>query len=245
MSLAEILDSGKRIALFFAHPSCGPCVALLPEIAAWQREFAERLTTVVVSEGSAGENRRLFAQHGIQNVLLQIDHDVSTAYQTAGTPAAVIIEADGTIGSGIAAGSDAIRELIAAAVPVPRAVPGDRLDAVAIADAPETTLLFWNADCGHCRTMSADLLAWDGQYDAPLVLVADREDAQLRADGLRAQFVLDDGGRIAQAVGAGGTPMALVIDPSGTVVSDVAAGRDAVLHLLNERTAGARIPVPA
>ena len=245
VSLAEILDAGKRIALFFAHPSCGPCVALLPEIAAWQREFAERLTTVVVSEGSAGDNRRLFAQHEIRNVLLQVDHEVSTAYQTAGTPAAVIIEADGTIGSGIAAGADAIRELIAAAVPAPRIVPNELLEAVAIADAAETTLLFWSAGCGYCRTMSADLLAWDRQYDAPLVLVAERDDAQLRADGLRAPFALDDGGRVAQAVGAGGTPMAVVIDATGTVVSEVAAGKDAVFRLLNERTASARIPVSA
>ena len=89
------------------------------------------------------------------------------------------------------------------------------------------------------------MLAWERQYDAALVLVAEREDAQLRADGLRARFVLDDGALIAQAVGTGGTPMAVVIDASGTVVSEVAAGRDAVLRLLDERTASARIPVPA
>jgi methylamine dehydrogenase accessory protein MauD len=244
-SLADVLAAGKRVALFFAHPSCGPCAALLPEIAAWQRDLAERLAIVVVSEGGPEENRRLFAQHGMHNVLLQANNDVSMAYQTAGTPAAVIVEADGTIGSGIAAGADAIRELIAAAAPVPRTLPPELLDAVAIGDAPETTLLFWSADCGYCRTMSDDLLAWERQHDAPLVLVAAREDAQLRANGLRARLVLDEAGRIAQAAGTGGTPMAVVIDASGTVVSGVAAGKDAVLRLLGERTANARMPLPA
>lgn len=244
-SLADLLGAGNRVALFFAHPACGPCAALLPEIAAWQRDLVDQLTAVVVSEGGLDENRRLFAEHGMRNVLLQVDHNVSNAYQTAGTPAAVIIESDGTIGSGVASGANEIRELIAAAAPAPRAVPSDLLGSVAIVDALETTLLFWSADCGYCRMMTEDLLAWDRQHDAPLVLVAEREDVQLRADGLRARLVLDERGRISQAVGTGGTPMAVVIDASGTVVSEVAAGKDAVLRLLSERTATARIPVPA
>ncbi len=115
VTLQALRTGGKRVALFFAHPACGPCGALVPQIAAWQRDLASALTVAVISEGTAGENRRLFAEHGMRNVLIQTEHEVSDAYRSWGTPAAVIVEADGTLASGVAAGADAIRELIASA----------------------------------------------------------------------------------------------------------------------------------
>jgi thiol-disulfide isomerase/thioredoxin len=49
-------------------------------------------------------------------VLLQKDREIAEAYQAYGTPGAVLIRPDGTIGSPVAQGADAIRALIATAL---------------------------------------------------------------------------------------------------------------------------------
>ncbi len=102
--------------LLFTDPKCAPCNALLPEIGTWQREHADRLTVAVVSRGDADANRAKSTEHGLKNVLLQQDREVSEAYQEAGTPGAVVVRPDGTIGSALAAGADAIRALVARTV---------------------------------------------------------------------------------------------------------------------------------
>jgi peroxiredoxin len=52
-------------------------------------------------------------------VLLQKDREVAQAYQVTGTPSAVLIQRDGTIGSLLAQGGDAIRALISKALNPP------------------------------------------------------------------------------------------------------------------------------
>jgi peroxiredoxin len=49
-------------------------------------------------------------------VLLQKDREVAQAYQANGTPSAVLIRPEGTIGSPLAQGADAIRALLATAL---------------------------------------------------------------------------------------------------------------------------------
>ena len=50
------------------------------------------------------------------SVLLQNDWEISEVYQVDGTPSAVIIQPDGSIGSSLAVGPDAIRSLVAQGV---------------------------------------------------------------------------------------------------------------------------------
>ncbi len=50
---AALLARGKPLLLVFSSPTCAPCVELLPEIAGWQRDHADKLTVVLVSRGSA------------------------------------------------------------------------------------------------------------------------------------------------------------------------------------------------
>jgi peroxiredoxin len=74
-----------------------------------------------VSRGTADENRAKSTEHGITNVLLQRDREVAEAYGEEGTPAAVVVRPDGTIGSALAAGADAIGALVATTVGTPGA----------------------------------------------------------------------------------------------------------------------------
>lgn len=111
-TLASFLARGKPVLLTFIDPDCAPCNALLPEIGRWQREPGIGLSLAVISRGSADTNRLKAAEHGLQDVLLQNDHEVATAYMTNSTPAMVHVDADGSVVSRAAIGPNAIAELV-------------------------------------------------------------------------------------------------------------------------------------
>jgi peroxiredoxin/uncharacterized membrane protein YphA (DoxX/SURF4 family) len=115
MTLDALRATGKPVMIVFSDPSCGPCNALLPELTKWQREHATRLTLALISRGDAEKSRAKFADQGLSHVLIQKDREVSDTYKAYGTPTAVIVKADGTIGSPVAGGSEAIRNLLAKA----------------------------------------------------------------------------------------------------------------------------------
>jgi methylamine dehydrogenase accessory protein MauD len=112
LTLEALRAPGRPVLLIFTDPNCGPCTSLLPEIGRWQHEYAEKLTISLVSRGTPEENRTKSAEHGVISVLLQEDWEVSEAYQVPGTPSAVLVQPDGTIGSPVAAGPEAIQSLV-------------------------------------------------------------------------------------------------------------------------------------
>jgi methylamine dehydrogenase accessory protein MauD len=112
VGLASLRRDGIPTLLVFADPSCGSCVALLPDIARWQRELAEDLTVVVVSEGDPDEVRAETDAHGLAGVVVQRDRSVSEAYRIGGTPAAVVVGADGRIAVEEAEGAEEIDLLV-------------------------------------------------------------------------------------------------------------------------------------
>src|SRR5947209_1607864 len=107
---------GKPVVLLFSDLGCGPCSALLPDVGRWQREHATKLVVALVSRGTVEANRPKVTEYSLTHVLLQHDQEVAQAYQASGTPSAVLIRHDGTIGSPLAQGADAIRALIATAL---------------------------------------------------------------------------------------------------------------------------------
>src|SRR5262249_14549492 len=112
IALAALRSLGKPVVLVFSGPGCGPCTALLPEIGRWQREYASKVVVALISRGTVEANRAKASEHGLRHVLVQQDREVSAAYQAYGTPSAVLIHRDGTLGSPLAQGADAIRALI-------------------------------------------------------------------------------------------------------------------------------------
>ncbi len=125
LTLDSLRASGKQILLIFSDPHCGPCVALMPEIGRWQRDYASKLTLAIISRGAPEDNRGKATEHAITHVLLQNDREVDELYHAAGTPSAVLVSPDGTIDSSLAQGAEEIRALVAGAVglPVLRSVP--------------------------------------------------------------------------------------------------------------------------
>src|SRR5207247_817962 len=112
ISLHALRALGKPVVLIFSDPGCGPCTALLPEIGGFQREHATKLVVALISRGTVEANRPKASEYGLTHVLLQQDREVAQAYQASGTPSAVLVRRDGTIGSPLAQGADAIRALL-------------------------------------------------------------------------------------------------------------------------------------
>ena len=124
MTLDSLRAAEKPVLLIFTDPGCGPCNAMMGDVGKWQRDLAEKLTIAVISRGSLEDNRNKAKQHNLTHVLMQKDNEVADAYQTFGTPTAVLVRPDGTIGSAAAGGAQQIRTLVKQAaegkVPVPK-----------------------------------------------------------------------------------------------------------------------------
>jgi peroxiredoxin/uncharacterized membrane protein YphA (DoxX/SURF4 family) len=114
VTLDALRGRGKPVLLLFSDPGCGPCAALMPEAGRWQRDLGS-LTVAVISRGPAETSRRSDADYGLNPVLLQTDREVAALYEIPGTPSAVIVRPDGTVGGPVAVGADAIRALVARA----------------------------------------------------------------------------------------------------------------------------------
>ena len=112
MTLAALRSAGKPVLLTFTDPGCGPCNQLMPDLGRWQREHADKLTMALISRKTVEDNRAKAAEHGLANVLLQEDFEIAEAYRFQGTPSAVIVEPDGTIGSPLMAGPANVQHLV-------------------------------------------------------------------------------------------------------------------------------------
>ncbi len=196
VTLEQLRQAGRPVALIFTDPKCGPCTVLMPEIGHWQQEHANDVTLALLSRGTVEANAAKAREHGLTNVLVQRGWEISEAYESLATPSAVLIRPDGTIGSRAALGAEAIRALITSAttksMPTPLTIPnggglalaGSALRAGQPAPAmmlsnlsgetvslqefqgERTLVLFWNPGCGFCRRMLDDLKAWEA--DPPL-----------------------------------------------------------------------------
>jgi peroxiredoxin len=111
-TLDSFLSEGKPVLLISTDPNCGPCNALMPDVANWQKSLAVELNVVLLSHGRESDNRAKAKEHGLENVLVEKDHKIAEQYEALGTPTALLIKADGTIGSPAMGGADGIRQLI-------------------------------------------------------------------------------------------------------------------------------------
>jgi len=129
VSLRALLGRGLPVLLLFSDPRCGHCHALLPQVAGWQHQHRDRLTVALATRRPAGQNAATPQTPGLRDVLVQANREIAEAYGVNGTPSAVLIAASGKIASPLAAGAQAITQLIHSATTsgLP-AVPAARAD---------------------------------------------------------------------------------------------------------------------
>jgi thioredoxin-related protein len=231
----------------FSETGCSACEAILPDVARWQREHSERLIVIPIGRGDLQVNKAKAVQHRLENVLLQENREVADAYNVQGTPSAVLVK-DGLIASPLAAGPDAIRDLVFRTT-LPEAIKkGDVAPVLHLRDLDgnqtaittgsigrRRVLLFWSPSCGFCNAMLTDLKSWErtrSRYAPELVVVSAGSAEANRDQGFRSPVLLDPVFGVGQVFGATGTPSAVAIDEEGRVASEVGVGAPAVLALL-------------
>lgn len=112
VSLQDLLADDRACLLTFVSPGCGPCKALLPELARWHDTVTERLALTLVTAVGPTEAEKLAHEHALSEVLIDEQSTVSHAYGAKAVPSAVLVASDGTVRSSLVAGPVAIESLI-------------------------------------------------------------------------------------------------------------------------------------
>ncbi len=100
---------GERTLLLFWNPGCGFCQRMLGELKDWETSRPKDAPKLlIVSTGTVDANQQL----GLRSTVV-LDHGFTTgrAFGATGTPSAILVEADGTIGSEVAVGAQAVLSL--------------------------------------------------------------------------------------------------------------------------------------
>jgi thiol-disulfide isomerase/thioredoxin len=108
LDLAE--TAGRTRALVFWNLGCGFCQQMLPQLKAWEaKPPKDGPELVIVSTSSEEENRGM----GLRSaVVTDPQSRAATAYGAGGTPMGVLLDGQGRIASEVAAGADAVLELL-------------------------------------------------------------------------------------------------------------------------------------
>ena len=111
-TLESLGAAGKPLVLLFIDPDCGPCNALLPEVAGWQGQ-SDHFMLALISRGAVERNRASARHHGLARLLIQQDDEVMQSYHVSATPTVVIVNSAGAIADFPAVGDIAIRGVLA------------------------------------------------------------------------------------------------------------------------------------
>lgn len=266
VSLSTTLEKRLPSLFFFVSPTCEPCKALVPEMERWDAELGDRVNIVLVSSGTRDENKAKFSVFS-DDVILQEDRELAESVYARWTPTAILVRADGTIGSQPAVGDIAIRNLVdkvrseksasgnffvatqngngSRAPLIGKAIPefslpdanGKTVDSEHLIGR-RTLAVFWSPTCPHCTAMMNELKQWDasrGESDPQLVVFSDGEAEAHRNLRLNAPVLLDENYETSEKLGMFGTPSAVVIDESGTIVSETAVGASNIWALIGKR----------
>jgi methylamine dehydrogenase accessory protein MauD len=97
VSLDDLRSHGQPVLLMFTSPSCGPCAKIFPSLRRWQQTLSPHITIALVSNGRVESNRALIDEHGLENLLLQEQTEISSAFRVRNTPSALLISPDGKV----------------------------------------------------------------------------------------------------------------------------------------------------
>ena len=107
MSLADL--RGRSTLLLFWDPECSYCRAMHDDLLAWEKSANGAAPQLVVL--STGDEAATRSEGFRSRVLLDEDFAVADELGVSGTPMAVLLDADGRVTSGVAAGADAVLAL--------------------------------------------------------------------------------------------------------------------------------------
>lgn len=104
--------AGQPVLLMFSSTDCPACKQMYPYLKAFSESHPE-VQTVVVSRGTAEENRQLVEENGFEFPVLGWEDAVAEQYQVPGTPFAYIIDGTGTVAhKGLASSAEELDRLV-------------------------------------------------------------------------------------------------------------------------------------
>jgi cytochrome c biogenesis protein CcmG/thiol:disulfide interchange protein DsbE len=113
VALADL--TGQRVLLAFSSTHCPACKEMYPHLKAFSENPPE-IQVVMISRGSAEENRQLMAEQGFDFPVLAWEDAMAGDYQVPGTPFYYAIDGEGIIVSkGFANSLEQLHELVAGA----------------------------------------------------------------------------------------------------------------------------------
>lgn len=87
----------KDQLLFFLSPTCPVCKSLLPAVNALARSYRNDIDVIYVSDGDAGSQQALIAEHGLENATYVVGPEIGMTYQIGKLPYAVLIDTGGVL----------------------------------------------------------------------------------------------------------------------------------------------------
>jgi peroxiredoxin/uncharacterized membrane protein YphA (DoxX/SURF4 family) len=99
VTLEDLRAPGRPVLLMFTSPGCGPCSEIFPSLRRWQQALSNQLTIALISTGSIESNMPLIEKYGFENLFVEDKLSVSQPYRVRGTPSALLVTADGKIGT--------------------------------------------------------------------------------------------------------------------------------------------------
>jgi hypothetical protein len=103
----------QRTVAIFWNPGCGFCQRMLPDLKTFEDHPPEGVPRLVVISSGDGDRVREHETRSI--VLLDTESEAMSAFGAGGTPMGVLVD-EGRIASPVAAGADAVFELIHASI---------------------------------------------------------------------------------------------------------------------------------
>jgi peroxiredoxin/uncharacterized membrane protein YphA (DoxX/SURF4 family) len=261
----HFLHGGKPFLFFFIGANCGPCESLLPEIREWEAELSDRMRFVFISHGDVETNRQKFGTGDSVVLVEEKDREFANSVHAKWTPTALFVDSDGNIASHIAAGDIAIRRLVEQIKTRDlsedftyflglnghrRPNIGQKIPEFKVTDIDgreitkqdllgrRTLVAFSSPTCGHCTKLMGQIREWESTRngDGPQILIfSDGEAEKEKALGLRSSIVIDPGFKTASRLGMRGVPSGVLVDETGTIVTEAAIGPNNIWALIGER----------
>lgn len=253
VTLDALAGRAQPILLLFVSPTCIPCRELLPLAQAWERDYREHLTVVLITKGNAEENRAKFSRFEFEHLLLPGDSKPDEVFRIQWTPAAVLIGRDLRVQSLVASGVEAIKVLvekflrttsIVSKGPLELILPGQACPDFSLANLQGTKvmteelrgrphlLLFWDEHCQFCQEILPDLRRYAREKADPRFVFIVTGTAPEESPVAGSLVLLDEELEVSPLFGGNLTPSAVLLDSEGSIASSLGRGPGNVLALL-------------
>ena len=109
-TLVELAATQARL-LVMLNPGCGPCVRTAVKLDDWAGQLAPAVGVVALYPDQASADAA--GEHAAELGMTEPERNVRRLFATAGTPAAVLLGADGSLAGGPVVGEDKVEDFVA------------------------------------------------------------------------------------------------------------------------------------